>query len=52
MVTTERHEQPHCDTPSHSYASTAPIPAADSQQDDLSQTDAFEKEGAGLAAKE
>ncbi len=52
MAIGERHEQPHCDTPSHSDASTAPIPAADWQQDDLSQTDAFEEEGAGLAAKE
>ncbi len=52
MMTGERQEQPHGDTPRDNDAPTAPIPAAKTQQDDLSQTDAFEEEGAGLAAKE
>lgn len=51
MINAERQEQPREDTRPDQISSAASH-AAGPQQDDPSQTDAFEEEGAGLAAKE
>ena len=51
MINAERQEQPREDT-RPDQNSPAASDVAEPQQDDPSQTDAFEEEGAGLAAKE